>query len=176
MTEIQRYEVLSNQDGFETRRYEPFVTISKIENGSMAAAGNQAFRPLANFIFGGTKSGQQIAMTAPVTQVKVADGYRVSFVMPASMRIENMPEPASSDILIEEHPAGKYAALKFSGLSGPRKSKRLIRRLSSMSEGEGLRISGPALLAIYDNPNTTLPFLRRNEILIPIDMEIPKTD
>jgi len=35
--------------------------------------------------------------------------------------------------------------------------------------GENLSPSGPTLIAIYDNPTTTLPFLRRNEILIPIN-------
>jgi hypothetical protein len=167
VTEIQRYEVLSNQDGFETRRYEPFVTISKIENGSMAAAGNQAFRPLANFIFGGNKSGQQIAMTAPVTQVKVADGYRVSFVMPASMRIENMPEPASSDILIEEHPAGKYAALKFSGLATEKLFQRKEALLRKKLEQDGIGASPMATYARYNGPWTPGP-LRRNEVLIPL--------
>lgn len=167
MTEIQRYRVLSNQDGFEIRSYEPFITISTIENGTMAEAGNRAFRPLANFIFGGNKASQQIAMTAPVTQVRVADGYRVSFVMPASMRIEDMPEPATPDVVISNHPAGEYAALKFSGLASEQLFRRKETLLRKKLEQKGTKALPTATYARYNGPWTPGP-LRRNEVLIPL--------
>ena len=117
-----------------------------------------------------------IAMTAPVHIWEGDDGMMMAFTMPSGYSKNSLPLPNDNGIQLESQKGGGFCALKFSGLSGPRKSKRLIRRLTSMIEGGGRKITGPALLAIYDNPITTLPFLRRNEILIPIDMELPKTD
>ena len=37
-----------------------------------------------------------------------------------------------------------------------------------MVEAEGYEVSGPYRLAVYDNPGTTLPFMRRNEIHLPL--------
>jgi len=61
------------------------------------------------------------------------------------------------------------AALAFTGLSGPRRSDRMKTKLSSMVLENGLVPSGPNMLAVYDNPTSTLPFLRRNEILLPVE-------
>ena len=63
------------------------------------------------------------------------------------------------------------AVLKFSGLAGNAKTHRLITKIESMLEDEGIEIVGDAKLAIYDNPWSTLPFARRNEIQIPVKFE-----
>ena len=52
MTEVQKYEVVKSYKEFEVRAYAPFITVSTHESGNMLSAGNQAFRKLANFIFG----------------------------------------------------------------------------------------------------------------------------
>ena len=44
-----------------------------------------------------------------------------------------------------------------------------MAKLADMVESEGLTPSGPFVLAVYDNPGTTLPFMRRNEIHLPIE-------
>lgn len=165
MTEIQRYQVISKQNGFEIRSYEPFITVSVSEPGSLAGSGNKAFRQLANYIFGGNRQGQQIAMTAPVTQRKVSDGFQVSFVMPASMSISEMPTPATSNLEICEHPSGEYAAIRFSGLASEglflQKEQSLRLKLADAK----LRSDGEATYARYNGPWTPGP-LRRNEVLI----------
>ena len=48
-------------------------------------------------------------------------------------------------------------------------SKQMIE--IRMAEAEGLAPTGSPILAVYDNPGTTLPFMRRNEILLPIEWE-----
>ena len=48
--------------------------------------------------------------------------------------------------------------------------------LQKMVEEAGLVSSGPPMLAVYDNPTSTLPFMRRNEILIPLEGPNPKED
>lgn len=165
MTEIQRYQKISSHDGFEIRRYEPFITVSTQEPGSLSSAGNRAFRQLANYIFGGNKEGQQIAMTAPVTQQRSSSGYLVSFVMPAGMQLANMPTPATKNLEITEHPSGEYAALKFSGLASEQLFERRERALREKLQKAGFRFDGEATYARYNGPWTPGP-LRRNEVLI----------
>ena len=165
MTEIQRYRVISKQQGYEIRNYEPFITVSANESGSLASSGNKAFRQLANYIFGGNKQGQQIAMTAPVTQKKSLDGYQVSFVMPASMSITQMPTPATSNLEITEHPSGEYAAIRFSGLASEGLFLKKEQTLRQKLADAGLRADGEATYARYNGPWTPGP-LRRNEVLI----------
>jgi len=48
---------------------------------------------------------------------------------------------------------------------------RLQKKLRKLVEAEGFTTSGNAKLAVYDNPMSTLPFLRRNEIHIPINIQ-----
>jgi hypothetical protein len=38
-----------------------------------------------------------------------------------------------------------------------------------MIENNGLTAHSETILAVYDNPTTTLPFMRRNEIIQPIE-------
>ena len=157
--------MISNLSGFEIRNYEPFITISTTEEGSLASSGNKAFRQLANYIFGGNRQGLQIAMTAPVTQIAARSGYRVSFVMPAEMTIDQMPTPATDNLEITQHGGGQYAAIKFSGIASESLFKRKENALRAKLVAAGYPSQGDATYARYNGPWTPGP-LRRNEVLI----------
>ena len=58
--------------------------------------------------------------------------------------------------------------MKFSGFTGEKKIEKLSNHLLKLISQNKLEAISPQVLAVYDNPWTTLPFLRRNEILIPI--------
>jgi hypothetical protein len=47
----------------------------------------------------------------------------------------------------------------------------MISKLLSMIENNGLVAHSQARLAVYDNPTSTLPFFRRNEIIQPIEWD-----
>ncbi len=174
--EEPEFVVISKHRGFEIRFYSDTVQARVRTTGKDWRGSSGGFRRIAGYIFGGNNRNEMIAMTAPVHIWEGDGGMMMAFTMPSEYSENSLPLPNDEGIQLERQEGGGFCALKFSGLSGPRKSKRLIRRLSTMIESKGLKITGPALLAIYDNPNTTLPFLRRNEILIPIEMEQPKTD
>jgi hypothetical protein len=56
-----------HEDAFDVRRYPArVVTETRVTGGSFDAAGNEGFRRLAGYIFGGNRIRQTIAMTAPV--------------------------------------------------------------------------------------------------------------
>ena len=56
---------------------------------------------------------------------------------------------------------------KFSGFYGSKKVNKIAVKLGQSLMKRNLQSNGSYILAVYDPP-TTLPFLRRNEILMPI--------
>ncbi|MEY3068381.1 MAG: hypothetical protein RLZZ456_80, partial [Pseudomonadota bacterium] len=99
--EQPRYSVLKDYGGgIEIRQYDAYIIAeTEIKAADAEQAGNLAFQRLGGYIFGGNRTKQSIAMTAPVSQAKSekiemtapvsqtlkTDGvWLVSFVMPQS--------------------------------------------------------------------------------------------
>ena len=165
MTEVQKYEVVKSYKDFEVRAYAPFITVSTLESGNMLSAGNQAFRKLANFIFGGNQESRQIPMTTTVTEVHVDDGFEVSFVMPHDMAMADMPTPAGANLKITEHQAVKMAAIRVSGTVGNQSFPNNERKLRDLLSAQGIEFEPTPIYARYNAPPTPF-FLRRNEVLL----------
>ena len=95
----------------------------------------------------------------------------MAFIMPSEHEMSDLPMPNDSEIELLPVEGGIFAAMKFSGFSGHSKRDRMIAKLLRLVEKEGLTVAGEPILAVYDNPTSTLPFMRRNEILLPIDAD-----
>ena len=166
MTEVQKYSVLEAKNGIEIREYEPHILLTTLESGSVSTAGNRAFSRLAGFIFGDNQKNQKIAMTSPVLEAPQSNGYLVSFVMPADMKVSDMPSP-NPTLTIEEKAGGKFAAIRFSGFASSSlfasKEETLKHKLSQL----GIDFENAPIYARYDAPWKP-GFLRRNEVLIPL--------
>jgi hypothetical protein len=167
MTEKLGYQVIEDLGGFEIRQYPPHILVSTSEPGSMATAGNQSFRRLANYIFGGNNAGKSIAMTAPVLQAQKDEGFITSFVMPASMSMSQMPSSSDASLSFSERPGGKFAAVSFSGLASQTLFDSKAKWLKQQLAAKQIESSGQAIYARYDGPWTPF-FLRHNEVLIPL--------
>ena len=167
--EEPEYEVLSEYKGFEVRKYSKSIQARLLTPGSGWGGSSGGFRRIAGYIFGGNQSNQRIAMTAPVQMWDDDRGSMMSFTMPSKYVIGDLPMPIDPDVKLVE--VGEYvvAVYPFSGFSRTAKARRLMERLQSMIGEEGLVAIGNPILAVYDNPGTTLPFMRRNEIHLPID-------
>ena len=167
--EEPEYEVLSEYKGFEVRKYSKSIQARLLTPGSGWGGSSGGFRRIAGYIFGGNQSNQRIAMTAPVQMWDGDSGSMMSFTMPSKYVIGDLPMPIDPDVKLVE--VGEYvvAVYPFSGFSRTAKARRLMERLQSMIGEEGLVAIGNPILAVYDNPGTTLPFMRRNEIHLPID-------
>jgi hypothetical protein len=116
---------------------------------------------------GGTE-GQKLAMTAPVLQTETPDGEVMAFVMPPGLKLEDLPLPTSPKITLRAVPGPKFAALRFSGWGSKAAVLKKTRQLTAAMERDGLRAAGPPVTAFY-NPPFTAPFMRRNEVLIPVE-------
>lgn len=184
-TEEPEYTILNQVDDFELRRYDPQIVAQTWVTGDQKQAGNKGFRILADYIFGNntapsgesskismtapvkmqpqTSTSAKIAMTAPVAMQESDGKWRVRFVMPSKYTMQTLPKPNNSEVSIIEVPAKTYGVIKFSGLVGEEKIATKTAQLEEWMQN--LNIVGTPEMARY-NPPWTLPFMRRNEIMI----------
>ena len=179
------YTVVEVDGEFEIRDYAPHVLAETVVAGSFDRAGNEAFSRLFRYISGDNRSrhkvamtapvsqesaGERIAMTAPVEQQPAQGRWVVSFTMPASYGLETLPEPGDPRVTLRQVPARRMAALRYSGRWTESSYLRHKLELESWVRERGLRIAGDPVWARY-NPPFAPWFLRRNEILVPVDGE-----
>jgi hypothetical protein len=101
-------------------------------------------------------------------------GYWVSFVMPSSLSLVTLPQPSHPQIRLRELAARTVAAIRFRGWWRPRTVKRYRQELEQWMRGAALEAAGEPVYARY-NPPYVPPFLRRNEILMPLVAYPPGT-
>ena len=168
------YRVLERREGYELRRYEPRLEVEAQVRGGYEDSLGRGFRVLFRYISGENEGAAKIAMTAPVLHRDEEDGegaatvHRVAFVLPSRFRRQDAPLPREADVRIVEVEGHTAAALRFSGYATERRTARKRSELLARVQRDGLRIAGPARLAQH-NPPWTPPFLRRNEILLPVE-------
>lgn len=184
--EEPRYEVVLKEGDKEIRKYESYIVAKTTIQGSFKEAQSQGFKILAGFIFGKNTSQKKIAMTAPVVQkaesekiamtapvvLKPSDNqsWTMSFSMPSSFTLDTLPNPTDSRVVIEQVEARYVAALTFSGFWGEEKNAEKARVLEEwLKNHPKYRSFGAAMFAGY-NPPWTLPFLRRNEMLMDVQI------
>lgn len=178
------YTVLEKSGDFELRAYDPMIIAETLVSGEMDSASNQGFRLIAGYIFGknSARSGEaekismtapvtmqavpeKIDMTTPVTTEKVGEQWRVHFVMPSEYTMDTLPVPDNPAVTLREIPGAHYAVLRFSGLVSEKKRAAKITELQEWVRERDITTAGSPELARY-NPPWTLPFLRRNEVMI----------
>lgn len=173
------YRVVREGESCEIRRYSSQVVAETRVKGQFSEAGNDAFRPLFQFISGANAEGEDIAMTAPVAQsrgtridmtapvTQVGDGeeWVVSFLMPAELSMETVPVPTDSRVHLREIPARRMAAVRYSGRWTEKRFRAELAKLLACVDENGLTAIGEPVWARYNSP-FSLPFLRRNEILV----------
>ena len=124
-------------------------------------------------------AGEAMAMTAPVLRGRPAEtarGWTMSFVLPAGIRRANAPVPLDDRVVVTDVPAQDVACVRFSGLGTEADFTREEARLRTwLTPATGWEPSGGARWAAY-NPPFTLPFCRRNEVLVPVRRSAAASD
>jgi hypothetical protein len=181
--ERAKYTVVEREGNFELRQYEPYLVAETIVEGDFDEVGNEGFRRLFDYISGKNRKQQSISMTAPVSQkveaekismtapvnqVRVGGKYRITFLMPAKYTMETLPEPLDTRVELKEVPGQLIAALRYSGTWSKDRYEKKRVRLQAMMRQKGLEPAGEAIFARY-NPPFMPWFLRRNEVLIPVE-------
>jgi SOUL heme-binding protein len=114
-----------------------------------------------------SSSGRKIAMTAPVEVTSSHSGLVVRFFMPAKYSKEQLPEPSDPRVKLIELPPTTVAVLRFSGSTGDAAVTIYTVLLMKALQSKKWKVAGPAT-ALFYNPPWTLPFLRINEVAIPV--------
>lgn len=156
------YEVLMTVGDIEFRRYEPYVVAEVSVDGE--ARDRQAFKILAGYIFGDNAQGEKMNMTAPVE----TRGNDYAFVMERKYSLQTLPRPNDERIRIFERDARVTAVLRFSGRWSDVNLRSHERRLVNELRTLDVKMTGAPELARYNSPFTPW-FLRRNEIIVPVD-------
>jgi len=184
--EHPKYALVERSGNIEIRDYAPMIVAETEVSGDRREAIGKGFRLIADYIFGNntaskkvemtapvTQQGsEKIAMTAPVTQQSDGKNWRVRFIMPSKYTMETLPKPNNAAVELKEVPGKRFAVIRFSGMGGKESLDRHTKELEEFLSAKNLTPLSPPTYAFY-NPPWTLPFLRRNEVLVEIPASSP---
>jgi hypothetical protein len=179
--EQPKYQVVESSGNIEIRDYAPQIVAEAEVAGDRRDAIGKGFRIIADYIFGNNTAAQKvpmtdpvtqqgsekIAMTAPVTQQGDGNTWKVRFIMPSSYTMEALHKPDNPAVELKEIGAKRYAVIRFSGMAGEDSLKRYTEELNAFISAKNLTPLSAPTYAFY-NPPWTLPFLRRNEVMVEI--------
>ena len=183
------YEVVDKYDGFELRRYPPYIVAETLVRADFEGVGERGFPVLADYIGGNNAGSEEISMTSPVNMAPAGqsgdaidaampvvqspdsdsdDAYWLSFIMPAHHTMESLPAPSDRRIRLRRVDERLMAALRYSGTWSRQRYRRREQKLLQAVRDAGLEPVGEPVFARYDPPLTPW-FLRRNEVLVQVE-------
>lgn len=183
MSDVEKpnYKVIQSEHNIEIRQYEPMIIAEVEVEGEREDATSDGFRILADYIFGNNtvqqkismtspvqqQENQKIEMTAPVQQQSNGKSWQISFVMPYKYSMESLPEPNNDRVRLKEILIKKFVVIEFSGTISNENIAKHEKQLINYLEANQFEITGSPKYAFY-NPPWSLPFMRRNEVMIEI--------
>lgn len=187
------YRVIETSGNFELRVYDPKIIAEVEVTGSLKEASSKGFKLIAGYIFGkntsrtsinsdidnnekikmtapvtmksATPKTEKINMTSPVSMKQTGEKWLMHFVMPSKYTLATLPKPNNSAVTIRKINGAKYAVHRFSGLADKAKADEKTAELERWLKSKNIKATGNPELARY-NPPWTLPFLRRNEVMV----------
>ena len=179
--EHPQYKVVSADKNIEVREYAPMIIAEVSIPGEREKAIGDGFRVLADYIFGNNtaqqdiamtaprqqQASENIAMTAPVQQQQVGQSWKVSFVMPSQYSMQTLPTPNDGRVKLVEVEPKRFIVIRFSGSNSSANIAEHEQKLLQYVLNNQVEPLAPPKYAFY-NPPWTLPFLKRNEVMIEI--------
>lgn len=190
-TESAKYTVLKKDKSIEVRSYPELIVVKTTEpiTENLFTDQGKAFKRLFDYISGDNTANAKISMTTPVLldesnrgkQIKMTSpvfldassdqkSMSMSFVLPSEYTLETAPIPKNPDIQVIALPAKTVGVITFNGLLREENVKKNEDILEKWIDSKGYQKTGPATYAGY-NPPWTIPFFRRNEVIIPLTMK-----
>jgi len=173
--EEPEYSIVKKTDVYEVRQYKQ-RTVAEVTYGEE----DSGFRVLFDYISGANKGSKEVEMTIPVTQSKeidmtvpvtqsTTDGkMSMRIFLPMQYSKQNAPEPNDERVRIIDLPAEYFAVISYSGFASDGNFEEHYTELKAALDKDGMVIKGPPIKATYNSP-FTLPFLRRNEAMYPLE-------
>ncbi len=162
--ETPKYRVIKTLGEVEIREYPSLVLAqTSLKKSDYDQEGNNGFRTIAGYIFGGNQKKQKIAMTAPVI-MSMGDTASMSFVMPSEYNINDLPTPSNNQVKLIQENAKILAVIGFGGYSNSEKIKKYADKLLEELKNNHLETRGALLYMGYNAPWDITN--RRNEVAI----------
>ena len=128
---------------------------------------SSSFRVIANYIFGGNTSNEEISMTSPVV-MKPYDNHEMAFIMPDHYTLTSLPKPNNSQIKISKIPSSIKAAIRYSGYSNAKiENKKKKEELIAVLNERHIPHKNDFEVWIYNSPYKV--FNRRNEVVVSVN-------
>ena len=170
--ENPKYTILEKNNHFQIRKYDE-MTIAKITTvGERYEGLRKGFIPLARYIGAKDREGPKISMTAPVMQQKIInDNWEISFYMPSKFDTDQLPISENNQIKIVTTPSKIMAVITFSGIAKTELLENKFTNLIKWIEEINYEIilGSKPIYSYYNDPSTP-GFLRKNEIMIPVEI------
>lgn len=176
------YQVVGEFDGYEIRKYPSIIlaetsmvndqspnTVTEVES---AAIMGSSFQTLAGYLFGKNEGNISMKMTTPVVLSKGAPEESMSFIIGEYQRVEDIPKTLDKNITLREQAEKIFAVTEFSGFVTQGEAKRQHEKLLKLLSRDNISLKSEEKqeykCMIYNGPST-LPNLRRNEMMIEVD-------
>ena len=167
------YDVIKDAESYQVRFYSPYsvcsTQLSETGNSEMpdALVSGNSFTDLADYVF-----GEKLAMTTPV----ICGGGSMEFVLPNGINSQTAPAPKSSKVTIKDISSEFLAVREFPGFATDGEVSRQRAMLEDALLADGVIYDNLSFKVFQYNPPYTLPWLRRNEVSLSVEMsmsEIP---
>jgi len=164
--EQPKYKVAQSSGNIEIRDYAPMIVAEAEVTGERREAIGTGFRLIADYIFGNNTASKKVAMTAPVTQQA---SEKIAMTAPVTQQGEGdtLPKPNNPAVKLKEIGGKRFAVIRFTGMGGKESLERHTKELDEFLSAKNLTPLSPPTYAFY-NPPWTLPFMRRNEVLVEV--------
>jgi len=185
------YAVLDSVGDAEIRRYAPLLAVeARIRGRAGQDRESDAFALLIQYLQGanrpaaadGAAAGESLPMTVPVAVEFLAepmepaipgpivgvasdDVLSMRFFLPKTFTAETAPQPLDNRLRIVAEPETVLAVLRYSGRPTDDTVEERDAALLAALEGSRWRPVGRPLALFYDPPSA-IPFLRRNEAAV----------
>ncbi len=169
--ENPKYTILEKNNHFQIRKYDE-MNIAKITTvGERYEGLRKGFIPLARYIGAKDREGPKISMTAPVMQQKKGyNNWEISFFMPSKFKESQLPISKNDKIEITTISSSILAVITFNGIANKELlEKKLSKLIKGIQEINYKKIPETEPIYSYYNDPSTPGFLRKNEIMIPVE-------
>ena len=169
-----KYNIVETYDEYEIRKYDDRLAV-EIEYTKQ----DSGFQYLFKYIAGANTNSEKVKMTIPVTQsVKIDMTTPVTqsvkngkmlmqFFLPSKFTLANAPQPTNKRVRLVVIEGGYYAVIKYSGRLTNKNYQKHYIKLENYLNNNNIDFIKPGIRATYNGP-LTLPFLRRNEIMMKV--------
>jgi hypothetical protein len=144
------------------------VAKTSLSDKSFDNQGNDGFRTIAGYIFGGNDKKQKIARTAPVV-MEMSDSATMYFVMPKQYKLEELPNPSSKNVRIVEETPKTLAVITYGGYSSDKKILKHQKKLMEVLVKNNIKTKGAFIYMGYNAPWDFIN--RKNEVAIEVVLD-----